>query len=155
MAVHNNIVSGQTLVNRAGYIENQSKRIMDINNSEKCVPATKTVILCGTSRLPENVTAKHVFGFFTLEIEVEPADFQIVNAACTMCPSLGEKMLLKSLIGYEVEEGIKNAVESVNTRFFSTNKKAVAAALRDLHIGYVEYRKNMKTFVESPICSKY
>jgi len=122
---------------------------MDTNNSQnanqKYFPGTKTVILAGTSKLPENATAKHVFGSFTLEIEVEPVYFRIVSVSCTMCPSLGEKVLSKSLIGYEVERGLKNATEEINTRFFSATKRAVIAAIKDLYTRHIEYRNNINT----------
>ena len=113
---------------------------MDTNNSENKagghVTADRTVVLCGTSRLPANVTTKHVF---TIEVEVKPADCRILNFCCTMRLPFGEKILQKALIGYEVEEGIKNAIEQISARFFSNTRKAVIAALRNLSIKYVEY----------------
>lgn len=122
---------------------------MDTNNSENkaesYVTTDRTVVLCGTSRFPENATAKHVFGFFSLEIELEPAGSKILNFSCTMCPALGEKILQESLVGCEVEEGIKNAIEDISTRFFGNTKKTVIAAIRDLSAKYVEYKKSIRT----------
>jgi len=104
-------------------------------------PRPGTLIFCGNSRLPENVTAKHVFGFFSVELEVDPADFKIIDASCTLLPSLGEKVLLNALVGYEVEEGIENAVNEIEGRFFSTTKRAIIAAIEDAYKRYADYLK--------------
>ncbi len=119
---------------------------MDTKNSENKAGShaitDSKIVLRGTSRLPKNVTDKHVFDFLTIEVEVEPADSRIVNLCCTMCLPFGEKILQKALIGYEVEEGIRNAIEQISTRFFSNTRKAVIAALRNLSIKYVEYLRS-------------
>jgi len=104
-------------------------------------PRPKTLIFCGNSRLPENVTAKHVFGYFSVELEVDPVDFRIIDASCTLLPSLGEKVLLNALVGYEVEEGIENAVNEIEGRFFSTTKRAIIAAIEDAYKRYTDYLK--------------
>lgn len=104
-------------------------------------PRPKTLIFCGNSRLPENVTAKHVFGYLSVEIEVDPVDFKIVDASCTLLPSLGEKVLVNALVGNEVEEGIKNAVNEIEERFFSTTKRAIIAAIEDAYKRYTDYLK--------------
>ena len=61
--------------------------------------------------MPENITARHVFGFFGIELEIDPVDCKIVDVSCTMLPSLGEKIVYNALLGNEVEEGIKDAIE--------------------------------------------
>lgn len=107
------------------------------NKAGSYITTDRTVVLCGALRLPANVGAKRIL---TIEVEVEPADCRIVNFCCTMRLPLGEKILRKSLIGYEVEEGIRNAIEEISTRFFSNTRKAVIAVLRDLskkkHVNY-------------------
>lgn len=116
-----------------------------MNKSEKEIetykPRPKTLIFCGNSRFPENVTVKHVFGYLSLELEVDPVDFKIVDASCTLLPSLGEKILINSLVGHKVEEGIKNAVTEIEERFFSTTKRAIIAAIEDAYKRYTDYLK--------------
>ena len=111
---------------------------MDKNKTNNHVTNDRTVVLCGTSKLPANLVSEHIF---TIEVEIELTNWKILNFNCTRCLPLGEKILQKSLIGYEVEEGIKNAVEQIDTRYFSTTRKAVVAALRDLSVRYAEYKK--------------
>lgn len=116
-----------------------------MNNPEgikpKYTPRRKTIVLCGVSRLPENITAKHVYGYFTLEVEIDLVDYKIVDFSCTLVPSLGEKLLMNALLGYEVEEGIKNATEEIEARFFGIAKRAIIAAIEEVHKRYIEYRK--------------
>jgi len=68
-------------------------------------------------------------------------DFKIIDASCTLLPSLGEKVLLNALIGYEVEEGIESAVNEIEGRFFSTTKRAIIAAIEDAYRRYTDYLK--------------
>lgn len=100
-----------------------------------------TLIFSGISRLPENVTAKHVFGYLSVELEVDPVDYKIVDASCTLLPSLGEKILINALVGYQIEEGIKNAIKEIENRFYSTTKRAVIAAIEDAYKKYMDYVK--------------
>jgi len=101
----------------------------------------ETIVISGSSRLPENITTKHVFGYFSIEMEVDPVDFKIVDVSCTLLPFLGEKILHNSLLGYKVEEGIKNAIEQLERRFFSVTKRAIIAALED---AYKWYKKSLE-----------
>ena len=100
----------------------------------------ETIVIAGSARLPENITAKHVFGYFSIELEVDPVDFKIVDVSCTLLPFLGEKILHSSLLGYQIEEGIKNAIEQLERRFYSVTKRAIIAALED---AYKWYKKSL------------
>ena len=100
-----------------------------------------TIIVAGSARLPENITARHVFGFFAIELEIDPVDYTIVDVSCTMLPSLGEKIVYNALLGNKVKEGIEDAIEQLERRFFSVTKRAVVAALED---AYKWYKKSIK-----------
>ena len=101
----------------------------------------RTLVFCGNSRLPENVTAKHVFGYVSVELEVDPVDLKIVDVSCALLPALGEKILMNALISHEIEEGVKNAVDEIKNRFFSTTKRAIIAAIEDAYKRYADYVK--------------
>ena len=100
-----------------------------------------TIIIAGCARLPEGVTAKHVFGCLTIELEIDPIDSVVVDVSCTLVPHLGEKMLHNALLGNKVEEGIEEAITQLNKRFFNTTKRAVIAALEDAYRWYKKYLK--------------
>ncbi len=101
----------------------------------------ETIIVAGSARLPEEATAKHVFGCITIELEIDLVDFTIVDFSCTLVPSLGGKILHNALVGSTVEEGIKKAITQLNSRFFNVTRKAVIAALEDT---YRWYKKSLK-----------
>ncbi len=114
---------------------------MSKSEIERYKPRPKTLIFCGISKLPENVTAKYVFGYLSVELEVDPVNFKIVDVSCTLLPALGEKILMNALINYEIEEGVKNAVNEIENRFFSTTKRAIIAAIEDAYKKYTDYMR--------------
>ena len=101
----------------------------------------ETIIVAGSARLPENITAKHVFGYITIELEIDPVDDTIVDVSCTLLPLLGEKILHKALLGNKVDKAIKDAVIQLDRRFLSVTKRAVIAALED---AYKWYKKSLE-----------
>jgi hypothetical protein len=101
----------------------------------------ETIIVAGSARLPEEVTAKHVFGCITIELEIDLVDSTIVDFSCTLVPSLGGKILHNALVGSTVEEGIEKAITQLDRRFFNINRRAVIAALED---AYRWYKKSLK-----------
>ncbi len=111
----------------------------------KCPVGHQTIIFSGNSRFPENVSAKHVSGFLTVEVEVDLADMKILAVSCTLVPSsLGEKLLSDLLVGRCIGDGVKDVVQEIDARLFSSTKKAIIAALEDLYRKYLEYVKEQK-----------
>ncbi len=96
----------------------------------------ETIVIAGTARLPENITAKHVFGYLTIELEIDPVDSMIVDVSGTLIPFLGEKILHNALLGNKFEDAIHEAAAQLDRRFFSTTKRAVIAALEDAYRWY-------------------
>lgn len=105
----------------------------------------ETVVVAGSARLPENITAKHVFGYVTIELEIDPVDDTIVDVSCTLLPFLGEKILHKALLGNKVDEAIKNAIIQLDERFSSVTKRAVIAALEDAYRWYKKFLEKRVT----------
>ncbi len=101
----------------------------------------ETIIVAGSARLPEEVTAKHVFGCITIELEIDLVDSTIVDFSCTLVPSLGGKILHNALVGSTVEEGIEKAITQLDSRFFNVTRRAVIAALEDT---YRWYKKSLE-----------
>lgn len=88
---------------------------------KECKLRPDTIIIAGSAKLPDGTTAKHVFGSVTIELEVDPVDTNIVDVSCTL------------LLGSKVDDGITDAIEQLNKRFISPTRKAVIAALEDVH----------------------
>ena len=104
----------------------------------------ETVVIAGSARLPENITAKHVFGYVTIELEIDPVDDTIVDVSCTLLPFLGDKILDNALLGNKVDEAIENAIMQLNRRFFSVTKRAVIAALEDAYRWYKKSKERVR-----------
>ncbi len=105
----------------------------------------KTIVIAGSARLPEDVTAKHVFGCVTIELEVDLADKTIVDISCTLVPTLGEKILRNALLGNKIDEGIEEAIIQLDSRFFNVTRKAVIAALEDVFRWYKKSLEKIAT----------
>lgn len=107
----------------------------DDKTKEKIVNPS-TYILAGFSQLPANAT--FYFGSSTLavEVEIDPYDERIVDAACNFLPDIGRKFLIRLLIGNHIENGIKNAMEKIRSRYFSITQRALIAALEDILMRY-------------------
>ena len=119
--------------------------------TEKIEFNSDTIIIAGTARLPENVTAKHVFGYLTIELEVNRYNCEVVDVSCTLLPSLGRKMLRKVLLNRTIDEGIKDGIKQLNGRFSGATKKAMIAALEDAYRRYEKFREKLKGhFSEQP-----
>jgi hypothetical protein len=112
---------------------------MKYNIRPETIP--ETIIVAGSARLPEKVTAKHVFGCITIELEIDLFDHTIVDFSCTLVPSLGGKILHNALVGSTVEEGIEKAITQLERRFFNVSRRALIAALED---AYRSYKKALK-----------
>lgn len=106
----------------------------------------ETLVICGSSRLPKNAIGEGDLGLFSIDLEVEQTDFRIVDVSSSMAATsyLGEKMLYNALIGFKVEEGIENAIDQIERRFFSPRKRAIVAALEDTKRCYKRIINNRK-----------
>ena len=127
-------------VEKPDYLSEKSDDVLaeKVNDAEYDL-RPKTIIIAGSARLPEEVTAKHVFGCITIELEIDPADSTIVDVSCTLVPSLGGKILHNALVGNKVEEGIEKAIIQLDKRFFNVNRRAAIAALEDAYRWYKKY----------------
>jgi len=104
----------------------------------------ETIVIAGSARLPENITAKHVFGYVTIELEIDPVDDTIVDVSCTLLPFLGEKILHNALLGNKVDGAIEDVMIQLEQRFFSVTKRAVIAALEDAYRWYKKSKERIR-----------
>ena len=96
----------------------------------------ETIVICGTARLPKEMTREGSLGRLWIELELNTGDFKIIDFSCTMESRLGKKILRNALLGHEIEEGIDNAINELEKRFFSVIKKATIAALEDARLSH-------------------
>lgn len=98
-----------------------------------------TVIFGGFARLPANAASMYAVGVLAVEIEVDPYDMKVVDAACNCLPPLGQKFLVGLLVGNRIEDGLEDAIKTIRVRYFSTAQRAMIAALEDVQKNYREY----------------
>lgn len=98
-----------------------------------------TIIFCGFAKLPANASLPQTSGSLALELEVDPYDMRIVDAACTSIPALGQKFLTNLVVGRYMEEGLSAIESEIRTRYFSVTQRALIAAVEDLLRQYREY----------------
>ena len=101
----------------------------------------ETIVICGTARLPKKMTREESLGRLWVELELTTDDFKIIDFSCTMKSRLGKKILRSAFLGHEIEEGIENAINEVEKRFFSVIKRATIAALEDARMSYRRTQK--------------
>lgn len=101
----------------------------------------ETIVVCGTARLPKEVVGEGRVGCLWIELELTTGDSKIIDFSCTVVSRLGRKILRNAFLGHEVEEGIKNAINEVEKRFFSVIKRATIAALEDARLSYRRTQK--------------
>jgi len=113
------------------------------NKTANGILARKTVIFAGFSRLPENVSSKYVYGCFGLEVEVDIDKGIIVDASCTLLPSLGEKLLLGLLVSNSMDN-LGEVVKEIEERYQSACQRAIVATLEQINKRYISFKKGKK-----------
>ncbi len=113
----------------------------DDASSGKTSLSPPTLIFAGFARLPANSCTPHGGGVLALEVEVDPYDMRVVDAACNCLPALGQKFLIGLLVGRKLEDGLANTVAEIRSRYFSIAQRAMIAALEDVLRRYEEFRK--------------
>ena len=101
----------------------------------------ETIVVCGTARLPKEMTRDGGLGRLWVELELNTSDFKIIDFSCTMESRLGKKILRNALLGREIGEGIDDAINELEKRFFSVIKRATIAALEDARLSYRRTQK--------------
>ena len=102
----------------------------------------ETIVISGTARLPKELIGEGSVSHLWVELELTAGDSEIIDFSCTMVSRLGKKILRNALLGHEEEEGIENAINEVEKRFYSVIKRAIIAALKDTRLSYRIIRKS-------------
>ena len=113
--------------------------IRDTQKSVEKLVHPDTVIFSGFARLPANAANIYMAGVLAVEIEVDPYDMKIVDAACKCLPPLGQKFLVGLLVGNKIDDDMEDVIKTIRARYFSTAQRAMIAALEDVQKNYREY----------------
>ena len=113
--------------------------IRDTQKSVEKLVHPDTVIFSGFARLPANAANIYMAGVLAVEIEVDPYDMKIVDAAGNCLPPLGQKFLVGLLVGNKIDDDMEDVIKTIRARYFSTAQRAMIAALEDVQKNYREY----------------
>ncbi len=118
--------------------------IRDITNTANNSPSEidnhpETMIFTGFSKLPANAGLLHSPTSLAIELEVDPYDMRIVDAACTCIPALGQKLLTTLMVGRKITEGFDDVINAIRERYLSVTQRALIAAIDDLERRYLEF----------------
>ena len=101
----------------------------------------ETIVVSGSARLPKKLIGEGRVGCLRIELELTTGDSKIIDFSCTEVLRLTKRILRNALLGHEIEEGIKNALNEVEKRFISRIKRATIAALKDVRLSYRRTQK--------------
>lgn len=104
---------------------------------------SETIMVSGYGRSQTGIACQ-CSGCFCIELELDPCDFQIVDLAYKKIPCLGEEMLRDALLGYKIEEGIKNAIDQVEKRLPFPLKSGIITALEGANRWYEKMKEDRK-----------
>jgi len=107
--------------------------------------APPTLIFAGFARLPANAGGPTGGGVVTLEVEVDPYDMRIVDAACDCLPALGRKFLVSLLVGRTLGDSLTGAITEIRSRYSGITQRAMIAAVEDMLRRYTEHGAKKET----------
>ena len=100
-----------------------------------------TVVISGFARLPERIAGKNSSSFIAVEFEVGPVNWKVLDIYCTLLPFVEKDILYKACLKKRIDEGITQAIEQLDKRFFGATKRAIIAALEDAYKCYEKVAK--------------
>jgi len=128
--------------------EKEKAQVSSVEKDEKSGRGSThppTIIFGGFARLPANAAHMYASGVLAVELEVDPYDMKVVDAACNCLPALGQKFLIGILVGKKLDDGLEHAIKEIRARYFSTAQRAMIAALEDVLRNYKEFWQGKKT----------
>ncbi len=114
-------------------------------NEEACLSTDRreTIIVGGYAQFPEGITGHEVFGVLGMGLEVDAKTGEIVGCDASFVTEQPRDFLRGVVIGKNIEKnGIQEAVEEINRRYFARGKKAIISALYDASNNYAIYKKS-------------
>lgn len=104
-----------------------------------------TILVGGYAQFPEGITGHEVFRVLGIGLEVDPDTGEIVDCNASFVTEQPRDFLRSIMIGKNLEKnGIEEAVDEVNRRYFAKGKKAIVSALYDILNNYALYKKSVQ-----------
>jgi hypothetical protein len=105
----------------------------------------KTLFIAGHARLPQGMAAKSVFETLTITAEIDRKYGVIVEASCTLATEHGREFVGRVLRGMSLNDGIDEAIETLQMYYRGKATNALVAALKDLDLHYQQIKSTGKS----------
>ncbi|AOH55035.1 DUF3870 domain-containing protein [Peribacillus muralis] len=109
----------------------------------------KTIFIAGHARLPQGMAAKSVFETLTITAEVDIKFGVVLEASCTLATEHGREFIGELLKGTSLNDGVEEAIDSIQTYYRGKAANALVAALKDLDIHFQQINAGDKTKLSS------
>ncbi len=100
----------------------------------------RTMIFTGHARLPQALGGRFGSTVVSVEVEVDPASGQIVDASCYPVPQLTERLVRSILCGRNLQDGLDAAVLELQRRYICPSQRAIATAVTNVYETYVRWK---------------
>ncbi|MGG0412247.1 DUF3870 domain-containing protein [Peribacillus simplex] len=105
----------------------------------------KTIFIAGHARLPQGMAAKSVFETLTITAEVDSKYGVVLEASCTLATEHGREFIGRLLKGISLNDGVDDAIESIQSYYRGKAANALIAALKDLDLHFQQIKAGEKT----------
>lgn len=109
----------------------------------------KTIFIAGHARLPQGMAAKSVFETLTITAEVDAKYGVVLEASCTLATDHGREFIGRLLKGISLNDGVEDAVKSIQSYYRGKAANALIAALKDLDLHFQQIKAGEKTKLPS------
>ncbi|MDP1422010.1 DUF3870 domain-containing protein [Peribacillus simplex] len=109
----------------------------------------KTIFIAGHARLPQGMAAKSVFETLTITAEVDSKYGVVLEASCTLATEHGREFIGRLLKGISLNDGVDDAIESIQSYYRGKAANALIAALKDLDLHFQQIKAGEKTKLPS------
>lgn len=104
----------------------------------------KTIFIAGHARLPQGMAAKSVFDTLTITAEVDVKFGVVLEASCTLATEHGREFIGRLLRGTSLNDGVDEAIDSIQTYYRGKATNALIAALKDLDLHFQQIKSGEK-----------
>ena len=103
-----------------------------------------TVLLSGYAKLPTNTTAETVYQFLAIAILFDKRSGIILEAEASMVTHIARKFIAQLLIGYNLNDGPDELMETFEEYYHGNAKRALETAMRMVFAKYQDYVAGQK-----------
>ena len=104
----------------------------------------KTLFIAGHAKLPQGMAAKSVFETLTITAEIDRKYGVILEASCTLATEHARGFVGQVLRGMSLNDGIDDAIASLQMYYRGKAANALVAALKDLDLHYQQIKSTEK-----------